>query len=213
MSLPLLRKNLQNWYDGALDLSTADADFCRRKALSVHAFQHDRKPDLCFKLIPTSDKKHGYLGSALRLVGHTLILTPLIGNELRSIDLFNFKTWRFSSIHGEAREKIEHVVASTQLVAFTTYNHRCYVFDLATLEGRKFHLLGQKIGALHCRERTVAYATPMRDSYLVYIWDYDTRSGISINLYYKFNRPMIKPQYVHAHSGPSPIQGLQKKQN
>lgn len=177
----VLKSNLDSWYDGTVDLQNANADFCWRKARSVHAFRNASQsvpPDSRFKISTP-------FGSTQLLTGDYLIWLDEAENR-RQVRVLNLRSWSFRILNGESREYIRDVYASEEILVFTTHT-AAYVAKLGSPGPiKRFRVVSAALlCTVTCRNRTVACAGYLEDHLLVYIWDFDTQRGQSFKVSYE----------------------------
>ncbi|KAF1921143.1 hypothetical protein BDU57DRAFT_38592 [Ampelomyces quisqualis] len=182
---------------GAPDLPAADYAVLQRHAKHLHAFRH-AKPNHCLAIA-----LHTQRPASPVLVRDTLVWsarTAANHDDSRVLYLFDISTCTLHTLHGEARETIQHVVASERIVAFTSSNSTlCYVADLQARNRKKFRVSSPALfQALACRESSVACAGLLQDHALVYIWNYDTQQGTSFRI--DFGTHLLPyPRHGHQH--------------
>ncbi|KAF1947779.1 hypothetical protein EJ02DRAFT_472136 [Clathrospora elynae] len=174
-SLHVLKRSLNQWYDGTVDLHDADYTLCQQKAQRVHAFRTGN-PNNMYKITPDDADIRD-----MCLTGDTLSWVPS-GNQ-RLAFVLDLTTWRLCTLSGEAREKIWGLFASDRIVALTTSTNVCYVFDLHG-EGRKNFRVpsSEYFKNVTCRFSTVACLASFEEHTSVYIWEYDTQRGRSFQI-------------------------------
>ncbi|CAO2647831.1 Nn.00g087530.m01.CDS01 [Neocucurbitaria sp. VM-36] len=170
----VLKKSLNHWYAGKVNLQSANHALCEQTARTIHRFRNG-KPS---SILQVSSTMHVY---DLSLVGDILIwLAP---QDDRSVSLLNLSTWNLCTVSGDARERLKKFVASDQIVALATFSTVVYVMTLHG-EGRKTFRVPSFgcLQAFTCRERTVACAESFHDRISVCIWDYDTQRATSFQI-------------------------------
>lgn len=177
----VLKSNLDSWYDGTVDLQSANVDFCWRKARSVHAFRNAPRsvpPDSSFKISTP-------FGSTQLLAGDRLIWLDGAENS-RQVRVLDLRSWSFRVLNGESREQIRDVYASEEILVFTTYT-TAYVTRLDSPGPlKRFRVVNAALlCTVACRGRTVVCAGYLEDCLLVYIWDFDTQTGRSFKVSYE----------------------------
>lgn len=178
-SLVVLKPNLDNWYDGKVDLQDVDLDFCRRKARSIHAFRgasESSLPDSSFKISAQS-----VLSEQLLRGDHLIWLA----DNRRQVHILNLRTMSSKTIVPTARELIRSIDASDDLVLMTTdAGGAIYVGEMTGhSQVKRFRLSSsRRDSVIACRRRTVACATPGPDGVLIYIWNYDLQAGRSFTI-------------------------------
>ena len=181
----MLKKSLEAWYGGALNLQGANYSLYESKAKHVHAFRHG-EPNGHFK-IDLNDPP-GYM----TLVEDTLIWSRAAGLDrtARTICLFNITTWSLHTLNGDAREEIGRIFASDKLVGFAPSGTVCYVWSLESREKRRFRVPSPELfQSVTCRGNVVACAACLDAHVLVYIWDYCTQQGRSFTI--SFDSPLL----------------------
>ncbi|KAF2133202.1 hypothetical protein P153DRAFT_428236 [Dothidotthia symphoricarpi CBS 119687] len=182
-SLDVLKRSLNGWYHGTVDLQGADYALYERKAQDIQAFRTGN-PRSRFMIKFSDDASYPVLS------GNTLIWRPpQVKRLMYALDL---STWRLTTLRGAAREYISKSFVSDQLVAFVTMTNVFYVSELNGQGQRSFTLPScEYCNAVTIRGRTVACATHFDDRVFVYIWDYDTQQGKSFDI--RRPSPLVKP--------------------
>jgi len=181
------KQGLRAWFDGTLGCEE-DYDHYAAKALDIHRFRTGKYAD-SFTL--TYDENDIVLECAA-LFEETLVHVVSNQRELVVRNLRKRTSWK---THGDAREKIQLVSVSHQLVAYATSLNVCYVSDLVGEEKANFKLPPGMLKVLACRGRTVVCGGPRPDAAEVYIWDFDRRRGRSFRIGYD------QPPFVHREYG------------
>ncbi|KAF9697069.1 hypothetical protein EKO04_005082 [Ascochyta lentis] len=175
-NVTVLKSNLESWYAATVNLQGADLEFCQRKARSVCAFRNgprSAQPDSSFKI-------SAKLGLTQLLAGDNLIWLDENHHQVR---VWNMRSWTSQTFNGTARERIRDVYASEELLVFATHT-TAYVAKLDSSGPlRRFRVSNARLlSVITCRGRTVACAGHLQEGLLVYIWNFDTQQGRSINL-------------------------------
>jgi len=190
-STDILKPALRAWYDDAVDLEAVAYDDCLREAQGIHRFRTGHHVDVVVTP-PTSDGL--FAASRTALVEDVLVEIPLPSRQLSVTNLRTGASWK---AHGEAREKISHLAASKDLVAFCTTTNLCYVYTISGEQQAKFRLPPNWFSVFTCRNRTVVCGGFLEHFAEFYIWDLDSQTGKSLRLDY--DQPLFFPgidQYV-----------------
>lgn len=168
---------LESWHGKSFPVESYDD--CLKKALDIHRFARG-KPVHHTDLV-AKDTKIAY---AMGYVEPVLVEEFLAGvdESKRALVVNNLQTQTSWHMYGAAREEILKVVASDEIVAFTTTSNTCYVADLAGSKKHDFKLFGGMFKALACHGRTVVCGGVINQQVQLFIWDFDTQQGKLLRL-------------------------------
>lgn len=150
----------------------------QEKAEKLHRFRTGRPYDERLYEMPKESCYSDRSSSTIQLVGDALIW---IDPSRRILWTWNLCSGKRKPLFDVPRQTISKFSASTEAIAFATFNNTCYV----TIgdETRSFKLPNSAIfKSMHCDGRMVACAGMIGFSAHLYIWDYDTRTGKSFTL-------------------------------
>lgn len=171
---------LESWHRKSLPVETYDD--CLKKALAIRRFVQG-KP-LHHTDFVAGDAPDTKIAYALGYVEPVLVEQFLAGvdESKRALVVNNLQTETSWHMYGAAREEILKVVASDEIVAFTTTSNTCYVADLAGSKKHDFKLFGGMFKALACHGRTVVCGGVINQQVELFIWDFDSQHGKLLRL-------------------------------
>ncbi|KAF2191414.1 hypothetical protein K469DRAFT_746751 [Zopfia rhizophila CBS 207.26] len=176
----VLKRVLRNWYtDNDPPLGGEEALQGNEHAIFQLRAQHLHRL--------RTGRGHQYMHVSMSIAKHGSLLnedtiTWISNPSQRALNVFNLRTGKYWQGYGEAREKVEHVTLSEQLVAFTTFRNVCYVRDLSTGDRKSFKLLPGTLDCIICRGRMIACGGIIKDQATIYIWDFDTQKGQTFDI-------------------------------
>ena len=175
----VLKASLNQWYQGTVDLQNADYAQCKRKARNIHAVGTG-KPSHVYKIRPD-----GRIFDP-SLTGNNLswLHSPDDRRRPHFACVLDLDQWDLRMLGGQARETIQHVFTSSEIVVLTTFANICYVHELQGKQDcKRFRVPNSNyFENVACRGRTVACVASLNNYTSVYIWEYDSCRGRSFEI-------------------------------